>query len=64
MTPTPAIAPDSISLRVWKLLWPLRAWLHEGLDVGNYFPNFTLNDEAGRGYSALKADVFRALWQP
>ena len=41
----------SITLRVWKLLWPLRAWLHKGLDVGDYFPNFTLNDEAGRGYS-------------
>ncbi len=41
----------SLTLRIWKLLWPLRAWWHKGLAEGDYFPDFTLHDDAGRVYS-------------
>lgn len=36
---------------LWKLLWPVRAWWHKGLEVGSYFPDFTLKDDAGRGFT-------------
>ncbi|MDP3543926.1 MAG: TlpA disulfide reductase family protein [Elusimicrobiota bacterium] len=32
-------------------MWPLRAWWHKGLEVGRYFPDFALDDEAGRSCS-------------
>lgn len=38
-------------LRIWKLLWPLRAWRRKGLEEGDYFPGFTLSDAAGRRFS-------------
>lgn len=36
---------------LWWFLWPVRAWLHAGLRVGDYFPDFALRDAAGRGYA-------------
>lgn len=38
-------------LTIWKLLWPLRAWWHKGLELGAIFPDFTLKDESGRGFA-------------
>jgi thiol-disulfide isomerase/thioredoxin len=40
----------SLTMGIWKLLWPVRAWWHKGMEVGDYFPDFTLNDDAGRAY--------------
>ncbi len=54
----------SLTNRIWKLLWPLRAWRCKGLDEGCYFPDFTLNDAAGRGYrlSDNPAGKLTVLW--
>ncbi len=41
----------NLTMGIWKFLWPVRAWWHKGLEVGDYFPDFTLSDEAGREYS-------------
>ncbi len=38
-------------MELWRLLWPIRAWRHKGLEVGNIFPDFTLEDEAGRAFT-------------
>lgn len=35
-------------LALWRLLWPLRARLRKGLEVGKYFPDFALKDLSGR----------------
>lgn len=35
-------------LTLWRLLWPLRAWRRKGLEVGKYFPDFSLRDVSGR----------------
>lgn len=35
----------------WRLLWPLRARLHPGAEVGGCFPDFTLRDTFGREHS-------------
>lgn len=40
-----------LSLAVWRLLWPIRAWRHKGLEVGNLFPDFTLKDADGREFT-------------
>jgi len=41
----------NLTMGIWKLLWPVRAWWHKGLEKGDYFPDFTLSDLDGRGYS-------------
>jgi peroxiredoxin len=54
----------SLTMGIWKLLWPLRAWWHKGLEKGNYFPDFALGDEAGRVYSLSDnpAGKLTVLW--
>lgn len=54
----------SMTMGIWKLLWPVRAWWHKGLEEGDYFPDFTLSDEAGRGYtlSDNPAGKLTVLW--
>lgn len=36
---------------LWRALWPLRARLHPGAEVGGCFPDFTLRDVFGRAHS-------------
>ncbi|MDE2142673.1 MAG: TlpA family protein disulfide reductase [Elusimicrobia bacterium] len=36
---------------LWRLLWPLRARLSPGAEVGGCFPDFTLHDLGGRAHS-------------
>lgn len=36
---------------LWRLLWPLRARLSPGAEVGGAFPDFTLHDLGGRSHS-------------
>lgn len=36
---------------LWRLLWPLRARLRPGAEVGGCFPDFTLRDIGGREHS-------------
>lgn len=54
----------NLTLGIWKLLWPVRAWRHKGLAEGDYFPDFTLSDEAGRWYSLSDnpAGKLTVLW--
>ena len=54
----------SLTMDVWKLLWPVRAWLHKGLEKGDYFPDFTLSDLSGRGYtlSANPGGKMTVVW--
>ncbi|MBI2385330.1 MAG: TlpA family protein disulfide reductase [Elusimicrobia bacterium] len=51
-------------MRIWKLLWPLRAWRRKGLEEGDYFPGFTLSDAAGRRFSLSEnpEGKMTALW--
>lgn len=53
-----------LSVRLWRFLWPLRARLHPGADVGGCFPDFTLRDAQGRGYSLYDETpgVHTVLW--
>lgn len=46
-----SISISRLSLAIWKLLWPIRALWHKGLEVGDVFPDFTLEDAAGRAFS-------------
>lgn len=41
----------NLTMGIWRLLWPVRAWWHRGLEKGDYFPDFTLRDLTGLGYS-------------
>lgn len=54
----------SLTMVLWKLLWPVRAWWRKGLEKGYYFPDFTLSDEAGREYrlSDNPAGKLTVLW--
>jgi thiol-disulfide isomerase/thioredoxin len=49
---------------MWRLLWPLRARLTPGADVGGCFPDFTLRDIGGQQYSLYDGTpgVHTALW--
>lgn len=38
-------------LWLWRLLWPLRARLSPGTEIGGCFPDFTLRDLQGKRYS-------------
>lgn len=54
----------SLTLGIWKLLRPIRALWHKGLEKGDYFPDFALSDEAGREYhlSDNPAGKLTVLW--
>jgi peroxiredoxin len=49
---------------LWRLLWPLRARLNPGVEVGGCFPDFTLRDVSGRPHSLYDATPGRLtiLW--
>lgn len=49
---------------LWRLLWPLRARLSPGAEVGGCFPDFTLRDLEGRPHSLYDAapGVRTVLW--
>ncbi|TBR16999.1 redoxin domain-containing protein, partial [bacterium] len=50
-------------LRLWRLLWPLRSRLSRGLAVGSTFPDFALEDTAGRRHRLSAGDGRpTALW--
>ena len=51
-------------MRLWKLLWPLRARWQKGLEVGSYFPDFALNDLVGTRHalSDNPAGKMTVLW--
>ncbi|TPW21680.1 MAG: hypothetical protein FD126_447 [Elusimicrobia bacterium] len=52
-----------LGLRLWRLLWPLRSRLNRGLAVGSAFPDFALDDTAGRRHRLSSGDGRRtALW--
>lgn len=51
-------------LRLWRLFWPLRAWLRPGAEVGSCFPDFTLRDLSGREHSLYdgRPGALTLLW--
>ena len=53
-----------ISVWLGRLLWPLRARLHPGADVGGCFPDFALRDAQGREHSLYDEapGVLTLLW--
>lgn len=53
-----------IPIWLWRLLWPLRARLHPGAEVGGCFPDFTLRDTFGREHSLYDArpGAHTVLW--
>ncbi len=54
----------SASIRLWRLLWPLRALFHPGTELGGCFPDFTLRDTAGKEHSLYqgKSGAYTVLW--
>lgn len=61
---TPATTTSNLKLRIWKFLWPLRAWWQGGLDVGSIFPNFTLSDalDGMHSLSSAPEQKLTVLW--
>lgn len=53
-----------IPLWLWRLLWPLRARLHPGAEIGGCFPDFTLRDTLGREHSLydVRPGAHTVLW--
>ena len=50
-------------IRLWRLLWPLRARLSRGLAVGAVFPDFTLRDPGGKAHRLSDTEAgLTALW--
>ena len=49
---------------LWRLLWPLRARWQTGLEIGSYFPDFSLTDLTGRKHclSARPTGQWTVLW--
>ncbi|MDX6770159.1 MAG: redoxin domain-containing protein [Elusimicrobiota bacterium] len=54
----------TIPLWLWRLLWPLRAKLHPGAELGGCFPDFTLRDVYGREHSLYdgRSGIHTVLW--
>ena len=54
----------NIRIWLWRLLWPLRARLSPGAEVGGAFPDLTLKDTNGRAHSLYDAapGVRTVLW--
>lgn len=53
-----------LPIRLWRLLWPLRAWLHPGAEIGGCFPDFSLRDASGREHSLYddRPGAHTVLW--
>lgn len=51
-------------LWLWRLLWPIRARLHPGAEIGGCFPDFTLRGTDGEEHSLYDAapGVHTILW--
>ncbi len=54
----------TVSIWLWRLLWPLRAWLSPGAEIGGCFPDFTMRDPNGQTHSLYDATpgVRTVLW--
>ncbi|MBI5631299.1 MAG: TlpA family protein disulfide reductase [Elusimicrobia bacterium] len=53
-----------LQIWLWRALWPLRARLHPGVEVGGCFPDFTLKDVDGKSHSLYdgKPGGLTVLW--
>lgn len=54
----------TIPARLWRFLWPLRARLRPGAEIGGCFPDFTLRDTFGREHSLYdgRPGMHTVLW--
>lgn len=54
----------TIPMWLWRLLWPLRASLRPGAEIGGCFPDFTLRDTFGREHSLYdgRPGTHTVLW--
>lgn len=54
----------NLPLWLWRLLWPIRAKWHAGLEVGELFPEFRLDDLQGHSHAVPERSgrAWTLLW--